>query len=171
MKERLENYRNTTVNWGKSQADIMKLLNSRGIADIQFTSVSHETASRGGLEMEPNTYAIVLMFQKDERIGDGVSGKIPVRIILPNIRQDDPKALNQFYRVLFWYLKTKFEAIDTGLVEFAEEFMPHLQIQGKQGFVGRLWDQFKQNYYRALETGEQGNANLLPPVSERQDEN
>ncbi len=166
MKERLDNYRNTTVNWGKSQGDIMKMLQSRGINDIQFTNVGYDTALNAGLKMEPNTFAIMLLFQKEEKISNGVSGKIPVRIIIPSIAQDDQRALNQYYRVLYWYLKTKFEAVDTGLVEFAEEFMAHLQIRGKEGFVSNLWSQFKQGYYRAIQSGEQGNANLLPPMKD-----
>lgn len=167
MSKTMKNYRNTTVHWGKSQTDIMKLLSDRGIYDVQFTNIGHDTASNGGLIMKPNTYAIMLLFQKDEKVANGVSGKIPVRIIIPNIPQGDNKALNQYYRVLFWYLKTKFEAVDTGLVEFAEEFMAHLQITDKQGFVARVWDTFKQGYYRAIETGTQGNVNLLPPTGEK----
>lgn len=170
MNDRVENYRNTTVNWGKTQADIMKMLNKRGINDIQFTNISRETMARNGLEMKPNTYAIVLVFQKPERMPDGTTGNIPVRILIPNIRQDDNRSLNQFYRLLFWYLKSKFEAIDTGLVEFAEEFMAHLQITSSKGFVGRLWDNFKGNYYAAIGRGEQGNANLLPPISGKEED-
>lgn len=163
MSQSVKNYRNTTVHWGKTQADIMKLLNSRGIVDVQFTNISAETAARSGYDMKPGCYGIVLLFQKNEKLPDGTTGAIPVRILLPNISQDDPKALNQFYRVLFWYLKTKFEAIDTGLVEFAEEFMPHLQLN-QGGVIVRAWDAFKRGYYRAIGSGEQGNDNLLPPM-------
>lgn len=170
MNDSVQNYRNTTVNWGKTQGEIMKMLQKRGINDIQFTNISGETMAKNGLEMKPNTDAIVLVFQKPVKLPDGTSGNIPVRIMIPNIRRDDQKAMNQYYRLLFWYLKSKFEAIDTGLVEFAEEFMAHLQITSPQGFVSRLWDNFKSGYYRAIGSGDQGNANLLPPMSKKDQE-
>ena|SRR6266404_3127063 len=171
MKNALKSYKGTDVHWGRSQAQIVGMLNSRGIEDVQFTNISHDTAAKNGLEMREGTVAIVLVFQKQEVMPDGVSGNIPVRIVIPNVNTDG-RALNQYYRVLYWYLKSKFEAIDTGLVEFAEEFMPHLQIAGKNGGIRRLWDTFRGNYYKSISSGEQGNSNLLPPMggTERPDD-
>ncbi len=166
MKPGMKNYKNTNVSYLNSQSQIMKMLNARDIIDIQFSSISHETALEGGLKMEPDTYAIMLLFQKSEQIGDNKAGKIPVRVIIPNILVGDSRSLNQYYRVLYWYLKTKFEAIDTGLVEFAEEFMAHLQIKDSRGFITRVWDTFKGGYYKALESGNQGGANMLPPMKD-----
>ncbi len=161
---KIKNYRGTEVHWGKSQSQIMQMLADRDIRDVQFTNISWETATQAGLEMDKGNYAIMLLFQKNMRLPDSSSGKIPVRIIIPNIDQNDARALNQYYRLLHWYLKTKFEAIDTGLVDFAEEFMPHLQITSPTGGIGRVWDMFKQNYYKALGKGEQPNTMMLPPM-------
>jgi hypothetical protein len=65
--------------------------------------------------------------------------------------------------MLYWYLKSKFEAINTGLVEFAEEFMAHLQIQDRTG-LARLWDRFKRGFYKAIGDGSMPDTNLLPPI-------
>jgi hypothetical protein len=99
----------------------------------------------------------MLVFQKHVTLPDGKNGNIPVRVIIPNVHE-----INQYYRMLFWYLKSKFEAIDTGLVEFAEEFMAHLQITDKHG-IARLWERFKRGFYNAIGSGSMPDANLLPP--------
>lgn len=168
MRQKISNYRDTSVPWGTTQGQIVKMLADRKIYDVQFTNVSAETAKRSGLDMPDNTIAIMLVFQKEEILDNGLHGTIPVRIIVPGIDTDN-KTLNQYYRLLYWYLKSKFEAIDTGLVEFAEEFMAHLQISSGNAF-GRLWDRFKTGYYRAIGSGQMPDANLLPPVIDDKDD-
>lgn len=158
MPKKIRAYSKTGVNFAASQAQINKLLNEHEIYDIQYTTISHDTATASGLEMERGTQAIMLVFQKHITLGNGQGGNIPVRVVVPNVA---PDKLNQYYRLLYWYVKTKFEAIDSGLVEFAEEFMAHLQISDKHG-IGRLWDRFKRGFYRTVSSGEMPDANLLP---------
>jgi hypothetical protein len=134
--------------------------------DIQFTTISQATAEQSGLYMDKDTIAIMLVFQKHVKLDDGRSGNIPVRIIILNVREQQ---MNQYYRMLYWYLKSKFEAIHTDLVEFAEEFMAHLQIQDRTG-IARLWDRFKRGFYKAIGDGSMPGANLLPPIV-RDDDN
>lgn len=162
-KNALSAYRTTKVPYGQSQSDIQKLLTKHEIYDVQFTNIGWETAKRSGLEMDEGTMAVMLLFQKQVQLPDGRGGNIPVRIVIPNVRPDN-HSLNQHYRVLYWYLKTKFEAVESGLVEFAEEFMAHLQIQGRGGTMGRLWEMFRKGFYKSIGDGTQGNAGLLPPM-------
>jgi hypothetical protein len=162
MKANLNAYRDTPVNWMTTQGQITRLLNDQHIYDIQFTTISQVTAEQSGVHMDKDTVAIMLVFQKAITLPDGRTGNIPVRVIVPNVSQ---ARLNQYYRMLFWYLKSKFEAIDTGLVEFAEEFMAHLQIADKHG-ISRLWDRFKRGFYTAIGNGQLPDANLLPSVTE-----
>jgi hypothetical protein len=159
MNTRIRAYEDTPVAWMTTQGQITKMLNQHSIYDIQFTTISQATAEQSGLKMDKGTIAIMLVFQKAVQLEDGRSGNIPVRIIVPNVPEN---RLNQHYRMIFWYLKSKFEAIDTGLVEFAEEFMAHLQIADKHG-IGRLWERFKQGFYKAIGNGQLPDANLLPP--------
>jgi len=153
-------YRDTSVNWMTTQGQITEMLNAQQIYDIQFTTISQVTAEQSGLHMDKDTVAIMLVFQKHLKLDDSRSGNIPVRIIIPNVRVQQ---MNQYYRMLYWYLKSKFEAINTGLVKFAEEFMAHLQIADKHG-IGRLWERFKQGFYRAIGNGTLPDAHLLPPI-------
>jgi len=165
MLQQVKAYNNTSVNWAKSQAHIMKLLEDRGIEDIRFTSLSYNTMARAGFEMMEDTYAIVLEFFKTTEVADGVGGKIPIKIIIPNLSKDERKK-NQAYRIFFWYLKTKFEAVDTGLVEFEQEFMPHIAL-GKGNPLGNMWQAFKANILPQIQSGESADINLIEPPKKK----
>ena len=114
-------YKGTNVYWGKSQADIMTMLQQIGIEQIRFTSM-------------PDRFVLEFMAKIDER-------SIPkaVRIITPlrTNTKDNPdarnKELNIVHRIMLNHLKAKFVAIGKGLTEFEQEFMAHLVITDKQG--------------------------------------
>lgn len=161
MLENISSYKNTSVNWVRSQGQIMKLLEERDIVETRFTNISHKTATRAGLQMQEDTNAIMLEFLKPTAIADGVSGSIPIRIIIPNIPEDEKKR-NQAYRIFYWYLKTKFEAVDTGLIEFEQEFMPHIAL-GKGDGIGTVYRAFKEKILPKIISGEEADINLLPP--------
>ena len=98
-------YKQTSVNWGKSQAQIVKLLEQQNIQDTRFTFLQ----SRNELICEFNYPTRIE--NKDVLIGVRIS--LPV----PKLR-DMEQSKNQIHRALFYYLKTKFEALNFGLVEF-----------------------------------------------------
>jgi len=89
----------------------------------------------------------------------GVSGTLPVRVIIPSVPLKE-KYRNQAYRIFWWYLKTKFEAIETGLVEFEQEFMPHISI-GENGPTGNMWQAFKQKLLPGIMSGKGADIGLL----------
>lgn len=167
MFENVKAYQNTNINWVRSQADLMKLLEAREIRETRFTNISYETALRAGLEMIEDTSAIMLEFFKPTELSDGVGGTIPVRIIIPNIPNDERKK-NQAYRIFFWYLKTKFEAIDTGLIEFEQEFMPHIAL-GKGGGVGTMWRAFKEKMLPQIISGKASDIRMLEGPKDKND--
>ena len=139
-------YKSTQVNWAKSQAQIAKLLTLQGIQDIRFTFLQ----SQNSLVCEFN-YPTKIE-NKDVNIG--------VRIILP-IPKDDERAKNQIHRALFYYLKTKFEALNFGLVEFMQEFMPHLLINEPSGRKRTLYQIISPQYKEGLITNQQGEIKML----------
>ncbi len=159
MFTNVKSYKNTSINWAKSQAQIMRLLEEKGIKETRFTNISYETAVRGGMEMQENTSAIMLEFFKPITLSSGVGGTVPVRIIIPNVPEEDRRK-NQAYRIFYWYLKTKFEAIDTGLIEFEQEFMPHIAL-GKGKGVGNVWQMFKEKMLPRILKGEVSDISLL----------
>ena len=161
----LSAYKNTTVNWARSQSQLLSYLEEKGCKDVRFSTISWESAERGGLVMEEETHAVMIEFFRLTQLESGASGKIPVRVLVPNI-PDNEKRRNQAHRLLFWYLKSKFEAVETGLVDFEQEFLPHLMIRDKSGFVGRVWDMLKKPYEQMIEGGETDLYKALPEPKE-----
>lgn len=145
----LKAYKQTSVPWGKSQANITKLLDQYGVQDTRFTFLQ----SRNELICEFNYPTKI----EEKNINVGVRILLPV----PNLKNQD-QAKNQIHRALFYYLKTKFEALHFGLVEFVQEFMPHLVVFDKKGHSQTLFQVISPQYYKGLISGDQGEIKLLP---------
>jgi len=111
-------YKNTKVDYVKSQISISKLLNQNGIRDIQHSSFQDK---------------VQIMFIKELKVEDK-NMKVGVKVVVPDV---EDKNKNQLYRALFYYLKAKFESLTFGFVEeyneaFIKEFMPYL-VTDKSG--------------------------------------
>ena len=111
-------YKNTKVDYVKSQVSINKLLNQNGIRDVQHSLLQNRTQ---------------ITFLKELKV-ENKTMKVGVKISIPEVSE---RNRNQLYRVLFYYLKAKFESLTFGFVEeyneaFVKEFMPYL-IADKQG--------------------------------------
>ena len=145
---RTKAYKQTQVNWGKSQAQITKLLESQGVQDVRFTFLQ----SQNSLICEFN-YPTEL---ENKKVVAGV------RILLPVPNND--KARNQIHRALFYYLKTKFEALNFGLVEFIQEFMPHLIVFDK-GVSKTMYQTIGPQYEKGLISGQQHEIKMLEQKS------
>lgn len=139
-------YKNTKVNWAKSQGMIGKLLDSRGIQDVRFTFMQ----SKSQLICEFNYPT--LLDKKDVVVG--------IRIVVP-IPDETEQTKNQIHRALFYYLKSKFEALDFGLVEFIQEFMAHIVISDKIGNTKTMYQAIIPQYTKGLITGNQGELKML----------
>ena len=159
MLQNVKSYKNTSVHWSKSQGEIIRVLESRGIDETRFTNISSDTAKKAGINMEKNTIAVMLEFNKKITLDGGISGSLPVRMIIPNIPQDE-KLRNQAYRIFWHYLKNKFIGIDSGLIEFEEEFMPHIAL-GRGS--GNMWTNFKNKMLPKIMSGEDPDVSLLEP--------
>lgn len=151
-------YRNTKVNWARSQAAILKLLNSRGIFQTRFTNLEHK-------------FAVEFLAQIKEN-----EKPVGVRILVPiQYKGEDEKKreqeLNVLHRVLFYHLKAKFTAIESNLTEFMEEFMPHLIIMDKSGNSTTLGQAILPQYKESLESGKQKDFKLLEEPKDKKNEN
>jgi len=142
----LKSYKQTKVDWAKSQVQITKLLEVQGIQDIRFTFLQ----SRNELICEFN-YPTKIE-NKDINVG--------VRILLP-IPDNSEQAKRQIHRALFYYLKSKFEALNFKLVEFIQEFMPHLVIFDKQGNSRTLYQIISPQYKQGLISVNQGEIKMI----------
>ena len=109
-------YSKTSINHFKTQEQLSKILKEHKISDIAYMDKSSEKQ-------------IIIVFKTELQM-EGKSVPVGVKIVLPNVVEDNRDSK---YRVLFWYLKSKFEAIDSGLFEdyntsFVKEFYPHLMV-------------------------------------------
>ncbi len=150
-------YRTTKVNWARSQAAILKLLNSRGIFQTRFTNLE-------------NKFAVEFLAQVQEN-----EKPVGVRILVPiQYKGEDEKKreqeLNILHRVLFYHLKAKFTAIESNLTEFMEEFMPHLIIMDKSGNSTTLGQAILPQYKEGLESGKQKDFKLLEEPKDKEDD-
>ena len=150
----MKTYQGTTVNWAKSQTQIVKLLNSKGIYENRFTNLEDKFVLEFRVQESKK-----LMFKI------GVVNGITVRIVVPFSQFSDDKKrereLNRLHRVLFYHIKAKFVAIESGLTEFMEEFMPHLVIMDRTGNSTTLGQSLLPQYKKSLESGEQKDFKLL----------
>ena len=144
-------YKHTAVSWGKSQAQITKLLTLQGIQDVRFTFLQSQ-------------YSLICEFNYPTKIEDK-DVNVGIRIILPIPKsengKEDERAKNQIHRALFYYLKTKFEALNFGLVEFMQEFMPHILIKELSGRQRTLYQIISPQYKEGLITQQQGEIKML----------
>lgn len=159
MLKDIKNYKNTSIDWTRSQGEIIKLLEERGISETRFTNLSFRTMKKAGINMGEDTCAVMLEFMKPIELDGGIRGILPIKIIIPNIPNDE-KLKKQAYRIFWHYLKNKFIGIDAGLIEFEQEFMPHIAI-GKGSGVGTMWQEFKNKMLPQIISGEKSDIKLL----------
>jgi len=159
MIKDLKAYKNTQVHWGKSQTEIIKLLEKYDIKETRFTNLGYKTMKKHGMVMEEDTCALMIEFFKQVEVSSGVGGTVPIRIIIPSIPEEE-QYKNQAYRIIYWYLKNKFESVATGLIEFEQEFMPHIALGKGQG-IGNVWNLFKDKVLPSIMSGKSADIALL----------
>lgn len=149
-KEKPAPYANTTVHFAKTQGEIVELFDKYGIQDVRFTSMG----SQGQLILEFTNYVEIQMQPVP----------VSVRIVIPNITE---KNRNQLHRALFYYLKSKMEALSFEFIEFVKEFFPYLVTRDNSGRPTTIYDYLGPQYKFALASGQNHVMNLLPEGMER----
>jgi hypothetical protein len=153
-------YSNTKIAPETTKAEIEKLLKIHGIKDIQWTTYKGQT------KLQFLHRVTVKGIEKEIAFGF-----IPPTI-LKSVRQYNLK-LNRYekinvnnepqaFRLLFWYLKVKFEAIENGLETVEKEFMSHILLSlqdGTQSTVGEALE-------KAIENGNMERFALPQPQSD-----
>lgn len=110
----LHSYSNTTVGAGRSKEQIEILLKKVGA--IGFNWVSHIPFKEDGGETVEGLEQLNAMLRWQGR-------KVSFRLA---IRWVTDKQQRQNLRALYWYLKAKIEAIEFGIVDLEQEFMPYM---------------------------------------------
>lgn len=132
MAKQKRKFEGTIIHWTKTQIELINFLRSEGINDTRFTNRQN---------------AVMLEFVMHEKLNNKA---IPIRMIIP-LPTDDEKEVNRIYRVFFWYLTNKFEAVKSGLVEeITREFMAHIAYRTKDGKDTTLYEALKEEGHAIL---------------------
>jgi hypothetical protein len=134
MATTLKSYAGTTVSPARSRQHIQDLLERVGAKGFRWTQgvgFPGREQLDVGLEWEGRDLAFRLM-----------------------ITFEDEGEQKQKMRALYWFLKTKVEAVQMGLVDMQQEFLPHL-LTGSGDKARTVWQELGEN-----------NMKLLPPSQE-----
>ncbi len=125
-------YEGTAVAVERSEEQIKKLLRKFSVQAMRFTSYP--------------SYATLEFVRKDKE-GKLVSYRIRVIPKVAKYARNPPRELDQaerqVWRVVYWWLKSKIEAIDFGLVEFEDDFLPYLLLTNDTGGTGTVAEMLK----------------------------
>jgi hypothetical protein len=129
-------YADTEVPASRSRGDIDVLLKKIGAIAIQWTDT---TASIRGEECPTLQFAV-------SRTLDGAEQRFIVRLKAPMLKVPRGRGFNKSYlpnlnasmRLLYWYVKTKAEAMEYGLEDVVEAFMPNILISLPDGSTSTM---------------------------------
>jgi hypothetical protein len=115
-------YDRTPVAVEASQRQIKKLLEKFNVKAVRFTSFPSYALLEFLREVEDKKY-----------VPYRVTVKPQVRDWAKNTSSELDRAERQVWRVVYFWLKSKLEAIEFGLVEFEQDFLPYMLIQDNAG--------------------------------------
>ncbi len=117
-------YQNTSVDFQKSQQQITRLLEAYGCEGVQWTT----------LFKPPQVEVKFVLETEIEGSKKKIAIKMKPPVFVKRSRSGKHVAnLNQSLRLLYWYLKTKLEAISFGLVSVEHEFLSDIVYQLPDG--------------------------------------
>lgn len=115
-------YEDTSVPVAKSKDQIERLLKKFNVTAIRFTTYP--------------AYAMLEFVRQatdTELVPYRLTVRPKVRDWARNVQSELDRAERQVWRVVYWWLKPKLEAIEFGLVEFEQDFLPYMLIGGYEG--------------------------------------
>ena len=140
--KKLNSYKNTSVNWAKSQAQIGKLLDQVGVRDVRFTFMQSQQS-------------IICEFNYPSEL-EGKAVTMGVRIVTKlKESKNEEQEKNRVHRILFNKLKSRFLEIQEDTQEFVRVFMAGLIVFDKKGNSTTMAQVILPQYNKGLITGEQ----------------
>ena len=103
-------YEDTAVSWTKSQADLASLFAKHDIVSTRFTN--YAGAAIVEFMLPKNQWPV----------------RLTVTVKAQGSKAADARELNRIWRVVYWFIKSKLEAIETGLTEMEREWLPYIAI-------------------------------------------
>ena len=144
-------YENTAVSVGKSQEAIRRLLLDNGASGIAFVSQT-EPLSEGFeamIPIEKKTYRIRIVAKVKRIENKSVSKYYRGRWISAKTdAQVQDSEMRRIWRVLYFHLKSVYEATNTGVMEFRELMLPYVVVKDGRTIAQHLLP----NLDRAIES-------------------
>ena len=148
IMKKLNSYKNTSVNWAKSQAQIGKLLDQVGIQDVRFTFMQSQNS-------------VICEFNYPGELNNKAVN-IGVRIVQPlKESKNQEQEKNRIHRILYNKLKSRFLEIQEGTKEFMHVFMADLVVFDKKGNSSTMAQMILPQYTRGILTGEQKEITMI----------
>ena len=139
MAESLKSYAHTSVGAGRTKEQIELLLVKVGAVGFRWDSglpQLRDSENACGYEQ------LSAMIRWHDR-------KLAFRLRIEYI---DERQQRQNLRALYWYLKAKIEAIEFGIVDLEQEFMPYMLVASGQ----TLYDELGGSHMRLLTAPQEG---------------
>lgn len=148
-------YEDTSVAAEKSKGQIEKLLKKFNVRAIRFTSYP--------------SYALLEFVREagdKEFVPYRLTVKPKVRDWARNTSSELDRAERQVWRVVYWWLKSKLEAIEFGLVEFEQDFLPYILLTDSQGKTDTVDHIFFERLAGRISSPDDPFAGLRPALPE-----
>lgn len=113
-------YEDTSVSTGDSMTQLDRLVTKAGIKVTRWTAMAT---------------AVRFEFQPEE---GGTAFRIEVPIATAEPGRDSEQARRQAFRILFWYVKSKLEAVEAGLADWRREFLAYMITGPRTVFVDHV---------------------------------
>lgn len=152
---RLKAFANTKIDVFKTQQDLETLLLKRGITASRWTHFSETKETAGIVRFE-------FEWQRAQQIRDVKHQPLSFRIDVEYKGELGPAGgqrgttREQGARALYWHVKNLFDAIDFGIVDLEQAFMPYLVLPSGETAYEKIGGQLEQ-----LEAG------VMPRLLER----
>ena len=134
-------YQDTTVGVAKTQQALIDLLEKRSIHATRWT-----------------TYPDLVRFEFQPK-KEGIAYRIEMKIEKAYSARQTEQMRRATFRIVYWYVKSKLEAIDAGLADMEREFLPYMITGADRVFFQEVEDAMK-NGARTLMLGAE--SPLLP---------
>lgn len=146
-------YDQTKVDVYKTRGEIDGLLYKAGATGMAWMEGDHPDY--------PGKRIIAVRFIRPEKL-EGQQVPMAVRIMVPvpvaKAQKEQEQLRRQYHRALYYYLKSQLEAVEFGLVQFTEAFLPHLET----GNGLTVYQQIGPQYLQAIAQGDIKPLALLP---------
>ncbi len=134
MATTLKSYAGTTVSPASSRQHIQDLLEKVGAVGFRWTQ---------GVGF-PGREQLDVALEWDGR-------ELTFRL---TVTYEDAREWKQKMRALYWFLKTKVEAVQMGLVDMQQEFLPHL-LTGSRDNPRTVWEELGGSNMKLLAPGQE----------------